>query len=98
MSWDSRKQKFITLNTTEENYIVACDSFTNAMWMCNLVSGPSNQVLNSTMIYCDDQSYVKLSENLVFHDRSKKIEIKHYILCDKVHRGEVVLQYISTDE
>jgi hypothetical protein len=50
------------------------------------------------VIYCDDQSYVKLSENMAFHDRSKHIEIKHYILCDKVQRGEVVLQYISTDE
>jgi hypothetical protein len=55
-------------------------------------------VLNSTVIYCDDQSYVKILENLVFHDRSKHIEIKHYILRDKVRRGEVVLQYISTDE
>jgi hypothetical protein len=41
---------------------------------------------------------VKLSENPVFHDKSKHIEIKHYILCDKVQRGEVVIQYISIDE
>jgi hypothetical protein len=34
----------------------------------------------------------------VFHDRSKYIEIKHYILCDEVQKREVVLQYISTDE
>ena len=34
----------------------------------------------------------------MFHDRLKYIEIKHYILCDKVHKREVVLQYISTDE
>jgi hypothetical protein len=58
----------------------------------------SDQVLNLTVIYCDDQSYVKLLDNLMFCDRSKHIEIKHYILHDKVHRGEVVLQYISTNE
>jgi hypothetical protein len=50
------------------------------------------------MIYCNDQSYVKLSEKLVFHERSKYIEIKHYILRDKVQKREVVLQYISIDE
>jgi hypothetical protein len=55
-------------------------------------------IRGSIVIYCDDQSYVKLSENPVFHGRSKHIEIKHYILCDKVQRGEVVLQYISTYE
>ena len=36
--------------------------------------------------------------NPVFHDKLKHIEIKHYIFFDKVQRGEVVLQYISTDE
>jgi hypothetical protein len=63
-----------------------------------LVSGLFDQVLDSTMIYCDNQSCVKLSENPVFHDRSKHIEIKYYFLHDRVQRGEVVLQYISTDE
>jgi hypothetical protein len=69
-----------------------------AVWLRKLVSGLSDQVLNSTMIYCDDQSCVKLSENPMFHDRSKHIEIKYYFLHDRVQRGEVVLQYISTDE
>jgi hypothetical protein len=41
---------------------------------------------------------VEISENLVFHDRSKNIEIKYYFPCDRGQRGEVVLQYISTDE
>jgi hypothetical protein len=98
MSWASRKQKFVALSTTEAEYIAACDACTEAMWLRKLVSGPSDQVLNSTMIYCNDQSYVKLSEKPMFHDRSKHIEIKHYILRDKVQKREVVLQYISTDE
>ena len=34
----------------------------------------------------------------MFHERSKHIEIKHYFLCDRFQRGEVVLQYISIDE
>jgi hypothetical protein len=41
---------------------------------------------------------VKLSVNLVFHDRSEHIEIKYFFIRDKVHKGEVILQYISTDE
>jgi hypothetical protein len=68
------------------------------VWLHKLVYGLSDQVLNSTVIYCDDHSFVKLSKNPVFHDRLKHIDIKHYILHDKVQRGEVVLQYISTDE
>jgi hypothetical protein len=98
MSWASRKQKYVALSTAETKYIATCDACTEAVWLHKLVYGLSDQVLNSTVIYCDDQSYVNLLENPVLHDRSKNIEIKHYILRDKVQRGEVVLQYISTDE
>jgi hypothetical protein len=96
ISWASRKQKSVALNTAE--YIAACDACTEAVWLHKLVSGLFDQVLDSTVIYCDNQSCVKLSENPVFHDRSKHIEIKYYFLRDKVQRREVVLRYISTDE
>jgi hypothetical protein len=98
ISWASRKQKSVALNTVEAEYIATCDACTEAVWLCNLVSGLFDQVMDSTVIYCDNQSCVKLSENPMFHDRSKNIEIKYYFLCDRVHKGEVVLQYISIDE
>jgi hypothetical protein len=98
ISWASIKQKFVALNTTEIEYIEACDACMEAVWLRKLVSGLFVQVLDSTVIYCDNQSCVKLSKNPVFHDRSKQIEIKYYFLRDKVQKGELILQYISTDE
>ena len=41
---------------------------------------------------------MKLSENPVFHDRSKHIEIKYHYIRDMVQRGAVKLQYVATDE
>ena len=41
---------------------------------------------------------MKPSEKTNVLDKSKYIDIKRYILCDEVHKREVVLQYISTDE
>ena len=84
MSWDSMKQKSVALSTAEAKYIAACDACTEVVSLHKLISGLFDQVLNLTVIYCDDQSYVNLSENLMFHNRSKYIEIKHYILHDKV--------------
>jgi hypothetical protein len=82
MSWDSRKQKSVALSTTEAKYIAACDSCTKVVWLHKMVFGLFDQVLDSTVIYCDNQSYVKLSENPMFHDRSKHIEIDYYFLHD----------------
>jgi hypothetical protein len=98
ISWASRKQKSIALNTVEEEHIAACDACMEAVWLHKIVSGLYDQVLDLSVIHCDNDSCVKISENPMFHDRSKNIEIKYYFLHDKVQKGEVILQYISTNE
>ena len=49
------------------------------------------QELRPTIIHCDNQSCIRLSENPVFHDRSKHIEIRYYFIRDYVHSGAVEL-------
>ena len=39
-----------------------------------------------------------MSENPVFHDKSKHIEIKYHYIRDMVQRGAVKLQYVATEE
>jgi hypothetical protein len=39
-----------------------------------------------------------MTENHVFHNRSKHIEIRYHYICDMLQRGALKLQYISTYE
>jgi hypothetical protein len=39
-----------------------------------------------------------MTENLVFHDKSKHIEIRYHYICDRVQRGAIKLQYVRTNE
>ena len=41
---------------------------------------------------------MKLSENPVFHDKSKHIEIKYHYIRDMVQKGVVKLQYAMAEE
>ena len=50
------------------------------------------------MIYYDNQSCIKLTENLILHDRSKNISIIYHFIRDYVQKGVVKLEYIPTDE
>ena len=50
------------------------------------------------VIYCDNHSCIQLSENPVFHDRWKHIEIEYHFIRDYVQRGAMELQYISINE
>jgi hypothetical protein len=98
ISWLSTKQTSMALNTSEAKYIAASMASHEAVWLRKLLAGIFDLELEPTLIHCDDQSCAKLTENPVFHDRSKLIEIKYHYIRDMVQRGVVELQYISMDE
>ena len=51
--------------------------------------------MKPTTIHCDNQSCIKLSVNLVFHDRSKHIESLYHYVRDMVERRAIQLEYIN---
>ena len=85
-SWFSRKQSCVALSTVEAEYVAACSASCEAIWLRKLLSDIFDLQLDAT---CENQSCMKLSENPVFHDKSKNIEIKYHYIKDMVQRGEV---------
>ena len=55
-------------------------------------------MLDTTVILCDNQSGIRLSENPMFHDQSKHIDIRYHFVQDMVQRGVVRLHHIGTDQ
>ena len=98
VSWFCRKQKSVALSSAEDEYMVANQASCEALWLRKFMVDLFGQELRPTIIYCDNQSCIRLSENPVFHDRSKHIEIRYHFIRDYVQRGAVELQYISTNE
>ena len=54
--------------------------------------------LDTTVIICDNWICIKMTENHVFHDKSKHIEIRYFYIMDVVQKGAIKIQYVSTDE
>jgi hypothetical protein len=97
-SWHSREQFSIAPSTTEAEYIVACSASCEAIWLRMLLTDLFDLEMEATMILCDNQSCIKMMENLAFHDESKHIEIQYLFIRDMLQRGAIKLQYLSTDE
>ena len=55
-------------------------------------------MLDTTVILCDNQRGIRLSENPVFHDRYKHIDFWYHFIWDMVQRGTIRLDHIGTDE
>ena len=87
----------MALITAEAEYVAACSASCGVVWMRKLLSDLFDIQLDATCIYCDNQSCVKLSENTVFHDKLKHIEIKYHYIRDMVQRGAMKLKYGRTD-
>ena len=47
--------------------------------------------LDITMILCDNQSCIKMTDNPMFHDKSKHIEIRYFYIRDMVQKGDIKL-------
>ena len=92
------KQKSVALSSVEAEYMTASQASCEAIWLHKLLVGLFGRELRPTIIYCDNQSCIKLSENPVFHDRSKHIEIRYHFIRYWVQRGAVQLKNISTDD
>ena len=98
VSWSSREQGSVTLSTAEVEYVSASDASREAIWLRKLLSDLFDSSLEPVVIHCDNQSCIKISENPVFHDRSKHMEMKYHYVRDMVQRRAVSLRYIPTDE
>ena len=97
-SWCSRKQKSIALSSAEAEYMAASTTSCKAIWLRKLLLNLLKKRIEPTDIMCDNQSCIKLSKNLVFHDQSKHIDIRCHFIRDYVQRGAVQLQYTPTGE
>ena len=75
VSWFSKKQKSVALSPTEAEYMAASLADYEGMWLRKLLSGLFECELEAKVVHCHNQSSIKLSENPVFHDRSKHIDI-----------------------
>ena len=88
----------MALSTSKAEYVAAFSASCEAKWLQKLLSDLFDMQIDVTCIFCDNQICVKLFENLVFHDKSKHIEIKFHYIRDMVQRGAVKIQYVAMEE
>ena len=82
--WQSRKQSSIALSTAEAEYIAACSASCEAIRLRKLLTGLFHLEMRATVILCDNQSCIKMTENPIFHNGLKHVEICYHFICDMV--------------
>ena len=75
ISWSSKKQPTVALSTAEVEYIAASSTCTQAICMERLFEDIGIDTCKPIKVYCDNMSTISMTKNLVFHSKSKHIDI-----------------------
>ena len=55
-------------------------------------------ICDEVPLWCDNESAIKISRNLVQHFKTKHIEIQYHFIRDHISRGEIKLKYVNTHD
>jgi hypothetical protein len=80
VAWLSKKKSFISLSTTEEEYVVVATCCTQVLWMIQTLADLEVKYATPIPIHCDNTSAISVSKNHVFHSKTKNIPIKYHFL------------------
>ena len=80
ISWSSKKQTTISLSSTEAEYVAAAHAAQEAIWTHTFLSEIRHSLKGPIKFYVNNQSAIKLVENLVAHDCMKHIDIKYHFV------------------
>lgn len=94
----SHTQPIVTLSTTEAEFVAASACACQLIWMKRVLSKLEYNGSKSPVIFCHNNSTIKLSKNPVMHGKSKHIDVRFHFLRDLVNEGKVQLKYCGTKQ
>ena len=54
--------------------------------------------LGRAVVFSDSQSALHLCKNLVFHEKTKHVNVRYHFIMEKMAEGEVEVEKISTND
>nr|GEU84004.1 integrase, catalytic core [Tanacetum cinerariifolium] len=94
-SWMSKKQDCTTLSLADAEYVALSASCAQVMWMRTLLKDYGFNY-NEIPFYCDSQSAIAISCNLVQHSRTKHIHTRYHFIKEQVENGIIELYFVKT--
>ena len=97
-SWSSKKQEIVAQSIAEAEFITATSAVNQALWLRKIMADLHMEQKESTKVFVDNQATIAISNNPVFHGKTKHFNIKLYFLREVQQKDEVSLQYYNTND
>jgi len=84
------------ISNTKVKYMTITEAIKEIIWLKAFL-GEIASLDDSIMVSCDNQSVVHLTNDRMFHERTKHIDIRYHFLHDVISEGNVLVKNISTE-
>ncbi|KAM1859213.1 hypothetical protein ACFX13_011547 [Malus domestica] len=98
VSWQSKKQATVSRSSTEAEYKALAHCAADVFWIRSILKDVYQVLTLPLTLHCDNLSALALCSNPVFHSKIKHLDTDYHFVREKVQKGDLDVQYISTNE
>ena len=98
VDWRSWLQPFVTLSTTEAEFVAAVEAGKAIKWTQNILQEFGYLVNRPSTLLIDNQSALTVAKNPEHHGRMKHLDLKYFWLRDQVEYSFISPVYIPTSD
>jgi hypothetical protein len=98
ISWQSIKHQVVAMSSCKAEYIAASTASTQTLWLARLLGDLLGGDAGAVELRVDSLSALALAKNLVFHERSKHIQVRYHFIRDCLAEGSIKARYINTKD
>ncbi|CAL8158058.1 unnamed protein product [Prunus armeniaca] len=96
ISWCSKKQPTVSRSSTESEYRALSHACAETNWLCSLLHELGVRLQFPVQLFCDNLSTTYMAANLVFHARTRHVELDYHFVREKVALGSHQVCFIPS--
>ena len=98
ISWKSKKQDVVARSSAEAEYRAMALVTYELIWLKHLLQKLRFGNDEQMKLICDNQAALHISYNLVFHERTKHIEVDCHFIREKIASGCISTSFVNSND
>ncbi|GJZ18877.1 putative RNA-directed DNA polymerase [Tanacetum coccineum] len=98
VTWRSKKQKVVSLSSTEAEFRGIARGLTEVLWVRRLLTEIEYPPQEASKIMSDNKAAIQISENPVQHDRTKHVEVDRHFIKEKLEAEIITLPFVRSED